>query len=72
MHDTYDLLTTIETLAHLQRKKEIVNAIVRQTIECAFFIRDYADKRDNCESFMRVQVIVPSDVGHHSRSCTSD
>lgn len=47
MHDTYDLLTTIETLAHLQRKKEIVNAIVRQTIECAFFIRDYADKRDN-------------------------
>lgn len=72
MHDTYDLITTIEALRHLQKRKEIVDAIVQQTIECAFFIRDYVDERDNCESPMRVQVIVPSDVGHHLRSCASD
>lgn len=47
MHDTYDLITTIEALRHLQKRKEIVDAIVQQTIECAFFIRDYVDKRDN-------------------------
>jgi 2-polyprenyl-3-methyl-5-hydroxy-6-metoxy-1,4-benzoquinol methylase len=70
MRDTYDLITTFEILGHLQKRKEIIDAIVRQTIECAFFIRDYADKRDDCESSMHV--IVSSDVGHHSRSCASD
>lgn len=47
MYETYDLITTFEALGHLQKRKDIVDAIVQQTIECAFFIRDYADKRDN-------------------------
>ncbi|KAG1747418.1 hypothetical protein EDB19DRAFT_304742 [Suillus lakei] len=47
MHDTYNLITTAEALGHLRKRRDIIDAIVQQTIECAFFIRDYADKRDN-------------------------
>ncbi|KAG1752055.1 hypothetical protein EDB19DRAFT_1085848 [Suillus lakei] len=45
MQDTYDLVMTVDALPYLHKQKHVLEAIVQQTIECAFFIRDYVDTR---------------------------
>lgn len=65
MQDTYDLVMTVDALPHLHKQKNVLEAIVQQTIECAFFIRDYVDTRDSCE-FSRCNRVL-ADVGCHSR-----
>lgn len=45
MQDTYDLVMTVDALPYLHKQKNVLEAIVQQTIECAFFIRDYVDTR---------------------------
>lgn len=49
MQDTYDLVMAVEALPYLYKQKNVLEAIVQQTIECAFFIRDYVDTRGSCE-----------------------
>jgi hypothetical protein len=49
MQDTYDLVMTVEALPYLYKRKNVLEAIVKQTIECAFFIRDYVDTQGSCE-----------------------
>ncbi|KAG1752056.1 hypothetical protein EDB19DRAFT_1903456 [Suillus lakei] len=55
MQDTYDLVVTVDTLPHVSQN--ILDAIVRQTIECAFFIRDYADRRGNFAQAIKNSVL---------------
>ncbi|KAG1861121.1 hypothetical protein DFJ58DRAFT_777749 [Suillus subalutaceus] len=45
MQDTYDLVMTVDALPYLHKQKNVLEAIMQQTIECAFFIRDYVDTR---------------------------
>ncbi|KAG2100666.1 uncharacterized protein F5147DRAFT_320691 [Suillus discolor] len=45
MQETYDLVMTVDALPYLHKQKNVLEAIVQQTIECAFFIRDYVDTR---------------------------
>ncbi|KAG1859924.1 hypothetical protein C8R48DRAFT_774629 [Suillus tomentosus] len=47
MQETYDLVMTVDALPYLHKQKNVLEAIVQQTIECAFFIRDYVDTRDS-------------------------
>ncbi|KAG2134144.1 hypothetical protein DEU56DRAFT_413910 [Suillus clintonianus] len=47
MENTYDLVMTVEALPYMHKQKNVLDAIVQQTIECAFFIRDYVDTRGN-------------------------
>jgi hypothetical protein len=70
MQDTYDLVMTVDALPYLHKQKKVLEAIMQQTIECAFFIRDYVDTRGSCESSMCNRVL--TDVGRRSQSCASD
>ncbi|KAG2034473.1 hypothetical protein BDR03DRAFT_965079 [Suillus americanus] len=45
MQDTYDLVMTVDALPYLHKQKNVLEAILQQTIECAFFIRDYLNTR---------------------------
>ena len=40
-----DNLAKLSTRDNIEAIKDIINQILQQTAECAFFIRDYADRR---------------------------
>ncbi|KAG0706902.1 hypothetical protein DFH29DRAFT_93567 [Suillus ampliporus] len=45
LQETYDLITSIEALLHLREREQILGDIAQQTVNCAYFIRDYVDGR---------------------------
>ncbi|KAG2050773.1 hypothetical protein BDR06DRAFT_959723 [Suillus hirtellus] len=57
MQETYDLVMTVDALPYLHKQKNVLEAIVQQTIECAFFIRDYVDTRDSFAQVIRNSVL---------------
>ncbi|KAG1773589.1 hypothetical protein EV702DRAFT_1243365 [Suillus placidus] len=57
MQDTYDLVMTVDALPHLHKQKNVLEAIVQQTIECAFFIRDYVDTRGSFAQVIKNSVL---------------
>ncbi|KAG1859925.1 hypothetical protein C8R48DRAFT_252026 [Suillus tomentosus] len=57
MHETYDLIMAVNSLPYLYRRKNVIEAIVQQTIECAFFIRDYANTRGSFAQVIRNSVL---------------
>ncbi|KAG1763799.1 hypothetical protein EDD22DRAFT_885989 [Suillus occidentalis] len=57
MQDTYDLVMTVEALPYLYKRKNVLEAIVKQTIECAFFIRDYVDTRGSFTQVIKYSVL---------------
>ncbi|KAG2159239.1 uncharacterized protein EDB93DRAFT_1245054 [Suillus bovinus] len=57
MQETYDLVMTVDALPHLHKQKNVLEAMVQQTIECAFFIRDYVDTRGSFAQVIRNSVL---------------
>ncbi|KAG1811021.1 hypothetical protein EV424DRAFT_144007 [Suillus variegatus] len=57
MQETYDLVMTVDALPHLHTQKTVLEAIVQQTIECAFFIRDYVNTRGSFAQVIRNSVL---------------
>ncbi|KIK44710.1 hypothetical protein CY34DRAFT_10854 [Suillus luteus UH-Slu-Lm8-n1] len=57
MQDTYDLVMTVEALPYLYKRKNVLEAIVKQTIECAFFIRDHVDTRGSFTQVIKYSVL---------------
>ncbi|KAG0693591.1 hypothetical protein DFH29DRAFT_391385 [Suillus ampliporus] len=57
MQNTYDIVMTVKALPYLYERKHIIEEIVQQTIECAFFIRDYVDTRDNFAQAIKNSVL---------------
>lgn len=57
MQDTYDLVMAVEALPYLYKQKNVLEAIVQQTIECAFFIRDYVDTRGSFTQVIKYSVL---------------
>ncbi|KAG1743706.1 uncharacterized protein EDB91DRAFT_222922 [Suillus paluster] len=57
MQNTYDIVMTVKALPYLHERKHVIEAIVQQTIECAFFIRDYVDTRDNFAQAIKNSVL---------------
>ncbi|KAG1730835.1 uncharacterized protein EDB91DRAFT_1252468 [Suillus paluster] len=45
MRETYDLITSVDALLRLQEREQILHDIAQQTVNCAYFIRDYVDNR---------------------------
>lgn len=51
--DTYTFILTADSLKDLdQRRKSILANLSKQTIECAYFIRDYAKSSAFCEYYL--------------------
>jgi hypothetical protein len=57
MQDTYDLVMTVDALPYLHKQKKVLEAIMQQTIECAFFIRDYVDTRGSFAQAIKNSVL---------------
>ena len=57
MRDTYETIKTIKGIQENENGLEVdtnnaalVEALVRQTLDCAYFIRDYAQRKASCEA----------------------
>jgi len=50
MNDIYSFVHEAEALRDIQSHKQIVVVITQQTIDCAYFIRDYAINKNFCMS----------------------
>ena len=50
MNDIYSFVHEAEALRDIQSDKQIVVVMTQQTIDCAYFIRDYAINKNFCMS----------------------
>ena len=50
MNDVYSFVHEAEALKDIESHKQIVAVITKQTIDCAYFIRDYAINKNFCMS----------------------
>jgi hypothetical protein len=48
--DVYRLMTEDDSLDKIESMHGIVGNIVKQTLECARFVRDYSETKSFCES----------------------
>ena len=49
MCDSYRLVSDTTDLCRFQGQQETITLLARQTIECAYFIRDYAVYKSGCK-----------------------
>jgi len=50
LDQVYGFMIQEETLSQISSMRDILGRISRQTLECARFIRDYAETKSFCES----------------------
>jgi hypothetical protein len=48
MADTYAFVHLAEPLKKIDSQKSIILSLAQQTLECSYFIRDYAKNKDFC------------------------
>jgi major membrane immunogen (membrane-anchored lipoprotein) len=51
IQDLYAFLKATDPSKYDERQKKIVTSLAQQTIECAYFIRQYASDPNFCESY---------------------
>jgi hypothetical protein len=57
MADTYAFIHLAEPLKKIDSQKSIILSLTQQTLECSYFIRDYAKNKGFC-------MLVPTQSGH--------
>jgi hypothetical protein len=51
MRDTYAVLLEVEPVKKVESHKPVVVSLMKQTVECGYFIRDYAKVKNFCMLF---------------------
>lgn len=49
MYESYSLVSDTADLCRFQGQKETITLLAHQTVECAYFIRDYALHKSGCK-----------------------
>lgn len=49
MNAAYEFVQEAVPLKQIESQAKIINCLIQQTIECAYFIRDYTKNKDFCE-----------------------
>ena len=52
MNDMYAFIHEAEPLEKIESHRQIVALMMQQTVECGYFIRDYAKNKDFCMSVL--------------------
>jgi hypothetical protein len=55
MQDTYAVLLEVEPLKKVESHKPVIISLMKQTVECGYFIRDYAKVKNFCMLFLFVR-----------------
>jgi hypothetical protein len=56
MNDAYSFVNDAAALKEIESHKQIIVALTQQTIDCAYFIRDYAINKSFCMSIFIIRV----------------
>jgi hypothetical protein len=56
MNDAYSFVNEAAALKEIESHKQIIAVLTQQTIDCAYFIRDYAINKSFCMSIFIIQV----------------
>jgi hypothetical protein len=56
MNDAYSFVNEAAALKEIESPKQIITVLTQQTIDCAYFIRDYAINKSLCKPIFIMQV----------------
>jgi hypothetical protein len=56
MNDAYSFVNEAAALKEIESHKQIIMVLTQQTIDCAYFIRDYAINKSWCKPIFIMQV----------------